>query len=193
MNMNKILFALTVLLATSFTLTVRAQNTKNKAMKASKTLVTYFSATGNTAKVARNIAEITGGDLFELTPAEAYTPADLNWHDKKSRSSVEMNDAQARPALKNKRNDLQGYDTVFIGYPIWWDLAPRIVNTFIESHALKGKVLIPFATSGGSGIAGSVKALKQTYPDLNWKEGKLLNNAGKVTLQKWLESIGEAK
>lgn len=110
MNMNKILFALTVLLATSFTLTVRAQNTKNKAMKASKTLVTYFSATGNTAKVARNIAEITGGDLFELTPAEAYTPADLNWHDKKSRSSVEMNDAQARPALKNKRNDLQGYD-----------------------------------------------------------------------------------
>ena len=156
-------------------------------MKAHQTLVAYFSATGTTAKAAHSIADITDGTLHEIVPQTTYTHADLDWHDKQSRSSVEMADTDARPALKGPATDLTAYDVVFIGYPIWWDEAPRIINTFIESNNLKGKMLIPFATSGGSSIHNSVKVLKQTYPDLNWKEGCLLNHAGKATIQNWIE------
>ena len=111
-------------------------------MKAHQTLVAYFSATGTTAKAAQSIADITGGTLHEIAPQTAYTNADLDWHDKQSRSSVEMGDTNARPALKEAKTDLSGYDVVFIGYPIWWDEAPRIINTFIENNDLKGKTLI---------------------------------------------------
>lgn len=105
----------------------------------SKTLVAYFSATGTTAKVARSIANITGGELFAIEPKSPYTRADLDWHDKQSRSSVEMNNVQSRPALKGLKANMADYDVVFLGYPIWWNCAPRIINTFIESHNLKGK------------------------------------------------------
>lgn len=162
-------------------------------MKASRILVVYFSATGTTAKVAEDIADIAGGDLYELVPVEAYTDDDLDWNDRQSRSSVEMNNSKIRPSLKGKMESIRNYDIVFIGYPIWWNLAPRIVNTFIENHDLKGKQLIPFATSGGSAITNSVNTLKRTYPDLDWKEGKLLNHAGRDTLQKWIESIVKSK
>ena len=132
-----------------------------------KILVAYFSATGVTARAAQKVAEATGGEVYAITPAKPYTDADLDWRDKQSRSSVEMNDPKARPALGGERLDVSEYDIVFIGYPIWWNQAPRLINTFIESHNLKGKTVIPFATSGGSTIAGSEVALKKAYPDLN--------------------------
>ena len=121
-----------------------------------KVLVAYFSATGVTARAAQKVAEATGGEVYTITPAKPYTDADLDWRDKQSRSSVEMNDPKARPALGGERFDVSEYDVVFIGYPIWWNQAPRLINTFIESHNLKGKAVIPFATSGGSTISGSV-------------------------------------
>lgn len=155
-----------------------------------KVLVTYFSATGTTAQAAKRIANVTGGDLYAITPVESYTSADLDWHDKQSRSSVEMNDPKSRPAIKGKKENIADYDVIFIGYPIWWDLAPRVINTFIESHDLKGKTVIPFATSGGSTLAGSATALKKSYPSLNWKEGRLLNRADEKTIRTWVEKLG---
>ena len=154
-----------------------------------KALVVYFSATGTTAKAARTIADVTGGTLYEIVPQQAYTADDLDWNDKQSRSSVEMNNPQARPALKDTKQDVAAYDVIFIGYPIWWDQAPRIINTFIESHDLKGKTLVPFATSGGSGISNSLKELKRTYPDLEWQGGKLLNRASRNTVQNWVNDV----
>ena len=154
-----------------------------------KPLVVYFSATGTTAKAARTIAEVTGGTLYEIVPQQAYTSDDLDWNDKQSRSSVEMNNPQARPALKNTKADVASHDVIFIGYPIWWNQAPRIINTFIESHDLKGKTLVPFATSGGSGISNSVKELRKAYPDLEWQDGKLLNRASRNTVQNWVGDV----
>ena len=155
-----------------------------------KTLVAYFSATGTTARAAEKLAKITGGELYAITPAQPYTPADLDWNDSQSRSSVEMNDLKSRPTIKSKKENIADYDVIFIGYPIWWNLAPRIINTFIESHDLKGKTVIPFATSGSSTITGSVEALKKTYPSLNWKEGRLLNRADEKSIRAWLDRLG---
>lgn len=172
-------------------LALQAQN-REQNMKPSdnlKTFVTYFSATGNTARAARLIAAATGADLYEIRPAQPYTEKDLDWHDAHSRSSVEMNDPKARPALRTPQADVGNYDVIFIGYPIWWDLAPRIINTFIESHNLKGKTVIPFATSGGSSISHSAATLKKEYPDLNWKDGKLLNRANEKTVREWVEGL----
>lgn len=153
-------------------------------------LVAYFSATGTTARAAEKLANIAGGELYAITPAEAYTSADLDWHDKQSRSSVEMNDPKSRPALKGKKENIAAYDVIFIGYPIWWDLAPRIIETFIENHDLKGKTVIPFATSGGSTLGHSAIALKKAYPALDWKEGRLLNRADEKTIRAWIEKLG---
>lgn len=189
MTMNKILLSLAAALAICFTAYAQKKEKQNMDSNSSKTLVAYFSATGTTAKAARSIADITGGELFEIAPQNLYTDADLDWNDKQSRSSVEMNNAQSRPALKAKKADIAGYDVVFIGYPIWWNLAPRIINTFIESHDLKGKVIIPFATSGGSSISNSISELKKSYPNLNWKEGKLLNRMSNNAIQNWINSI----
>ena len=158
-------------------------------MESSKTLVAYFSATGTTAAVAQTIAQVSGGELYAIEPERAYTPADLNWNDRNSRSSIEMNDRNARPALKEVKENMAEYDIVFIGYPIWWDEAPRVINTFIENHDLSGKKVIPFATSGGSGVGNSVSVLKKTYPDLDWKEGRLLNGSSKSAIQKWVGSL----
>lgn len=153
-------------------------------------LVAYFSATGTTARAAEKLADVTGGELYAITPAESYTSADLDWNDKQSRSSVEMNDPKSRPAIKGKKENIADYDVVFIGYPIWWNLAPRVVDTFIESHELTGKTVIPFATSGGSTLAGSATALKKSYPALNWKEGRLLNRTDEKTIRTWIEKLG---
>jgi len=155
-----------------------------------KVLVAYFSATGTTARAAQKVADATGGELYTITPAQPYTNADLDWNDKQSRSSVEMNDPKSRPAIKGKKENIADYDVVFIGYPIWWDLAPRVVDTFIESHDLTDKTVIPFATSGGSMLAGSAAALKRSYPALNWKEGRLLNRADEKTIRDWIEKLG---
>ncbi len=155
-----------------------------------KVLIAYFSATGTTARAAEKLADVTGGELYAIAPAQPYTGADLDWNDKQSRSSVEMNDPKSRPAIKGRKENIADYDVVFIGYPIWWNLAPRIINTFIESHDLKGKTVIPFATSGGSTLAGSTAALKKTYPALNWKEGRLLNRADEKSIRAWLDKLG---
>lgn len=189
MTMNKILLSLAAALAICFTACAQKKEKQSMDNNSSKTLVAYFSATGTTAKAARSIADIAGGELFEIAPQNPYTDADLDWNDKQSRSSVEMNNAQSRPALKVKKADIAEYDVVFIGYPIWWNLAPRIINTFIESHDLKGKVIIPFATSGGSNISNSTSELKKVYPDLNWKDGKLLNRMNDNAIQNWINSI----
>lgn len=186
---NRVILSLVAFFIACSTWTVQAQKNKEVNMKTSKILVAYFSVTGTTENVAKNIAEITNGELYKIVPSKSYTNADLDWNDKKSRSSVEMNNPQSRPALKSKMDNIQKYDIIFLGYPIWWNLSPRIINTFIESHVLKGKMLIPFATSGGSSIANSVKILKRTYPELDWKEGKLLNRADKDGLRVWIESI----
>ena len=167
-----------------------AQKKGEKNMQTeNKPLIVYFSATGTTARVARTIAEATGGTLYEIVPQQAYTADDLDWNDRQSRSSVEMNNPQARPALKDTELDVAAYDVIFIGYPIWWDQAPRIINTFIESHDLKDKTLVPFATSGGSGISNSVKELRKAYPDLVWQDGKLLNGASRNAIQNWVSDM----
>ena len=175
--------------AVGISLTACARKTESKSMDGAKILVAYFSATGTTERVAGEIAEATGGQLYEIVPEKGYTSADLNWNDDRSRSSLEMNNPQSRPALGGSPVDVAAYGVVFIGYPIWWDQAPRIVNTFIESHDLKGKTVIPFATSGGSGISNSVEVLKKTYPGLNIQEGKLLNNASSATIRSWLDNL----
>lgn len=155
-----------------------------------KTIVVYFSATGTTKDVAKRIAKITGADLQEIMPQQPYTAADLNWNDKNSRSSVEMANPKSRPAIQSLETDMSKYDVIFIGYPIWWDLAPTVVNTFIENYRLKGKTVIPFATSGGSTIQNSVVQLKSAYPDIVWKEGKLLNHPSDSALSLWIEALG---
>jgi flavodoxin len=160
----------------------------SKRQSNSKILVAYFSATGTTARAAEKLADVTNGELYAIVPARSYTSADLDWNNKQSRSSVEMNDPKSRPAIKSKKENIADYDVIFIGYPIWWDLAPRIINTFIESHDLKGKTVIPFATSGGSTLAGSAAALKKTYPTLNWKEGRLLNRADEKSIRNWVDN-----
>ena len=161
---------------------------KTEAMKG-KTLVVYFSATGNTERVAKMIATAAQADLYKIQPAKGYTSADLDWHNKSSRSSVEMNDAKARPELSGSVSNWADYTTVYLGYPIWWDAAPRVINTFIENHDLKGKRLIPFATSGSSGIEESVKALRKSYPELKWSDGRLLNRASDATIQEWIDKL----
>lgn len=160
-------------------ITINAQEQSNK------TLVAYFSATGTTEKAAKLIVEVTGGTLYEIQPEKEYVTADLDWHDKSSRSSVEMSNAKSRPALKSKPENLADYDIVYIGFPIWWNSVPRIINTFIESGDFAGKMIIPFATSGSSSISNAEKELQETYPDMKWQKGQLLNGATKEDIKKW--------
>ena len=157
----------------------------NAQTQSDKTLVAYFSATGTTEKAAKLIVEVTGGTLYEIQPEKEYVAADLDWHDKSSRSSVEMSDTKSRPALNNKSENFADYDTIYIGFPIWWNSAPRIINTFIESGDFSGKTIILFATSGGSSISNSKKELQKTYSNLKWQKGKLLNGATKEDIKQW--------
>lgn len=144
---------------------------------ANKSLVTYFSASGVTKKVAEKLAEAAGADLFEIKPEVAYTEADLNWMDKKSRSSIEMNDKSFRPAIAEKYNNMADYDVVYVGFPIWWYVAPTIINTFLESYDFSGKTIVLFATSGGSGFGNTVAELKRSVSDTTViKEGKVFNS-----------------
>lgn len=150
-----------------------------------KTLVAYFSASGTTAHAAKEIAEAIEADLYEICPIRPYTAADLDWNDKQSRSTAEMNDPTCRPDIAGAVKDMEQYDTIFIGFPIWWYVEPRIVDTFLESYDLSGKTMIPFATSGGSGIGRAEKSLREHCAKANWKQGKLVNdNAGM-----WAKSI----
>ena len=140
-----------------------------------KALIAYFSASGTTARVARDMADATGADLYEIRPAQPYTEADLDWTNKKSRSTVEMNDMACRPAMAGPVPDMSQYDTVLVGFPVWWYVEPRIVDTFLDTCDLSGKTVIPFATSGGSGIDKAESNLRSNYPQANWDRGRLLN------------------
>ena len=139
-----------------------------------RTLVACFSASCVTARVAQEIAAAVGADVCEIRPQQPYTAADLDWTNKKSRSSVEMNDPAARPAIAGELPEMDKYDTVFLGFPIWWYVEPRIVDTFMEACDVAGKVFIPFATSGASGVEGAARNLQKAYPQAQWKAGKLL-------------------
>ena len=154
-----------------------------------KKLVAYFSASGTTKKVAEMIAESAGADMFEIEPKVAYTKADLNWMDKKSRSSVEMNDKKFRPEIVNTPLDVNAYDEIILGFPIWWYVAPTIINTFLESYDLSGKQIVLFATSGGSGFGNTVKELQPSAPDAVITEGRLLNNASAQSIAEWVQSL----
>jgi len=140
----------------------------------SKKLVAYFSASGVTARAAKKIAAEQQADLFEIKPAVPYTSYDLDWTDRKSRSTIEMNDKTARPEMTGDVDNMDGYDEIWLGYPIWWGLAPRIINTFLERYDLTGKTIVPFATSGGSGFGKSGEELKRvSAPAANWKKGEM--------------------
>ena len=140
-----------------------------------KTLVAYFSATGTTKVAAQKLAKEKNADLFEIVPEVPYTSADLDWRDKQSRSTKEMQDKTSRPAIKDTCPNIADYDTIWIGFPVWWYTAPTIINTFIEAHDLSGKTICVFATSGGSGVSGSYKDLKKAYPQYTWGESRLMN------------------
>ncbi len=157
----------------------------------SKTLVAYFSASGTTARVAKELAEVIGADIYEIKPAVPYTKADLNWMDKKSRSSVEMNDKSSRPALADRSADISAYDTVLLGFPIWWYVAPTIINSFLESYDFSGKKIVLFATSGGSGFGKTVAGLKPSVAaDTVINEGKVLNGRQTAaSLKEWARTI----
>lgn len=158
----------------------------------SKVLTVYFSASGVTAAAAQRLAKAAGADIFEIKPEVAYTSADLDWTNKRSRSTVEMNDASSRPAIAALPENLADYDTVFIGFPIWWYTAPRIIDTFAENCDLSGKTVIPFATSGGSGMGHTVSELKKLCPEANWKDGKVVNGMSDKALAAWVNAeIGE--
>lgn len=155
-----------------------------------KILVAYFSASGVTAKSAKKLAETVDAELYEIKPEVPYTHADLNWMDKKSRSSVEMNDPNSRPAIAGKVPDMEEYEAVFVGFPIWWYVAPAIINTFLESYDFSGKTIIPFATSGGSGMGETNTRLMQSCPGATLLPGKMLTGTqSEADLKAWVESL----
>ena len=156
----------------------------------SKKLVAYFSASGVTAKVAEMLAEAIGADIFEIEPKVPYTEADLNWMDKKARSTIEMSDPASRPEIAAKRDNMKDYDTIFVGFPIWWYVAPTIINTFLESYDLTGKTIIPFATSGGSDIGKTNERLTPSCKGAKLLNGKVFkHNVGHKELATWVDGL----
>lgn len=153
-------------------------------------LIAYFSATGTTAKAAKALANAVGGTLYEIRPAVPYTSADLNWMDKSSRSSVEMKDQNARPALKDTDAPVAGHDVIFLGFPVWWYVAPTILNTFLEAYDFTGKTIVLFATSGGSGLGKSAAGLRPSAPGAKIVDGRLLNGRlCEVDLKAWADEL----
>lgn len=175
------------LLAALVALVACSGNKQQNETKKMKTLVAYFSATGTTKAVAERLAKEADADLYEITPEQEYTAEDLDWHSETSRSSVEMKDKTSRPAIKLTLKDAEKYDVVYVGFPIWWYTAPTIINTFMDAYKFDGKVVIPFATSGGSTIDKAAGDLNEAYPSVNWKEGRLLNGATDEDLKAWVE------
>ena len=156
----------------------------------SRKLVAYFSASGVTAKVAETLSEAIGADLYEIEPAVPYTKKDLNWMDQKSRSTIEMNDPASRPAIAGMRDNMKDYDTVFVGFPIWWYVAPHIINTFLESYDLTGKTIVPFATSGGSDMGKTNEKLMPSCAGAKLIEGKVFNHsASHEELAAWVDGL----
>lgn len=162
---------------------------KQGQSNSAKTAVVYFSATGTTAEVAKAIAQETGGDLFEIVPQEVYISEDLNYHDDQCRANKEMDDDEARPAISSDLSAVSDYDEVYLGYPIWWGTAPRIIQTVLESTDLSKAAVYTFCTSGGSGIEQSVRDLQELYPDVNLISGKRFTKASKDDVRTWIDSL----
>lgn len=155
-----------------------------------KTLIAYFSATNNTEGIANHLNTLLDADLYEIVPETPYTEADLDWHDSSSRTTLEMNDAAARPAISGSVEDMDGYDTIFLGYPIWWGEAPRIICTFLESYDFNGKTIVPFCTSGSSGIGSSADNLHTLTDGAEWMEGHRFSaGASESDVQSWVDSL----
>ncbi len=167
-----------------------SQPSENTEKTGTDTLVVYFSATGTTKSVAEKIAGVTGADIYEIVPMELYTEADLNWHDSDSRTTHEQDDKSIRPGIASDKLSLDGYTTIYVGYPIWWGEEPRIMDTFVENYDFSGKTMIPFCTSGGSGIGSSGDNLRENAGSGNWIEGARLNaNVSELELQDWINSL----
>ncbi len=153
-------------------------------------LVAYFSATGTTAKAAKALAKAVGGDLYEIKPAVPYTSADLDWTNKSSRSSLEMKDANSRPALADTNAPVAGHDVIFLGFPVWWYVAPTILNTFLEAYDFRGKTIVLFATSGSSGLGKSAAGLRPSAPGAKIVDGRMLNGSlNEAELKAWAEGL----
>ena len=168
---------------------------ENAAAEAEQTaegdvLVAYFSATGTTKGVAEKLASAVGGDLYEIVPAEPYSDADLNWNDRESRSTKEQDDKSARPGIASEALDLSGYETIYVGYPIWWGEEPRIMDTFVESYDFSGKTMIPFCTSGGSGIGSSGRNMEQLTGGATWLDGSRFGGGvSEDELRAWADGL----
>ena len=166
------------------------ENTDNQDAQEHKILVAYFSATGTTKGVAEHIANGLNADIYEIVPEEPYTDADLDYNDNNSRTTIEMNDPDARPAISGSVENMEQYDIVFIGYPIWWGEAPRIVSTFVESYDFSGKTIVPFCTSGGSDIGSSATSLEQLTNGATWLDGRRINGSdSQDTVMEWVNSL----
>lgn len=171
--------------------TTQPEETEAPEEQGSRVLVAYFSATNTTEGVAEHIANGLNADLYEIIPEDPYTDADLNYNDNKSRTTIEMNDPNARPVISGSIENMEQYDIVFIGYPIWWGEAPRIVSTFMESYDFSGKTIVPFCTSGGSGIGSSASNLEQLTSGATWLAGRRLNGSdSQDTVMEWVNSLG---
>lgn len=156
-----------------------------------KALVAYFSASGVTAEVAKKLGNAVEADIYEIQPEVPYTQADLNWNDKQARSTIEMHDKSIRPAIAGRDAHISEYDVIFVGFPIWWYVAPTIINTFLEAYDFSGKTIVLFATSGGSGFGDTVKELECSCPDAKLIEGKLLSRRqSEADLKSWVDSLG---
>lgn len=157
---------------------------------AGKVLVTVFSASGVTRRVGKEIARIASADCYEIVPKDPYTSDDLNWMNSHSRSSIEMNDPASRPEISGTVSDMASYDKIIIGFPIWWGVAPRIIETFLESYDFDGKTIIPFCTSGGSGVGRSDRELhKNTKGNVKWEKGVQINRPDEAAIRKWLGKV----
>ena len=187
--MSRLICALLMISSIILGSCAKNKNVSDMDKENDKALVVYYSATGTTEAIAKKISQATGSTLYRIEPEQPYTSADLDWQDNNSRSTKEMNDRSARPAIKNVKVNLDSINTVYLGYPIWWDQAPRVVNTFIESNDLSGKRIITFCTSGETSIDGSVRQLKADYPTLDFIKGKRLNGASVNEIEKWISSL----
>ena len=155
-----------------------------------KTLVAYFSASGQTARLAQTVAKVTGGDLFSILPAQPYTAEDLDWREQNSRSTLEMRNPDARPSVVSRVQNMEEYDTIYLGFPVWWYTAPRIVQTFLKSYDLAGKTIVPFVTSGGSGYGKTNALLERSCPGAALKKGtRLASNASEPDVRAWVASV----
>ena len=156
----------------------------------SKSLVAYFSTTGTTRKIAETIAEVVGADIYEIEPAEHYSSLDLDWDKQNSRSTIEMQNPNSRPALADTNFDVSSYDTIYLGFPIWWYVAPHIINTFLETYDFAGKTIITFATSGGSGFGDTLSRLRHSAPDSRFIQGRVFQgNIFQDTIATWIKTL----